>query len=957
MANLGLLSILNYDKQKLMALASLRSVKQTHTDIKNKELEYDFVKDNMLGTDVSSRYYIPDYLYKSKSKTYSYDPRLTLGIYLNHITNEYRKFNDIKKIKVPFSWYDWTDLGKDLNKLIDLPQKFKPDCSYVCTNYFNKQLQRELEEKIKGTFVEKEDQEDTNNKDGNNKSPPKRKRKSTKYQMQKYSYCKDDNSDSQPGFRIFKNHLKSKPDVKSLQSKSFLYSEASAPISLVFLTENGNVQVETIPNEDNEDKQQYSLVHNKLIQNYVNAFKKDDEHYKEEIYVDSQQELQELFETMGPLDTTTPRIPLDTYSVELNESLFVFDGPGYLKSHNPSNRHEQIFHDSITKSLQTKELLIEKYFEEVLLSRTKTHLQGGHFDWRFFSGDINQEDREMVLSRLLSNWFKLTNNAGLFSWIAHGNLLAYSFNGLNFPWDDDIDVQMPFADLAKLAERFNQSLIIEDPEEGYGRFFIDVSSSLTHRISGNNNNHIDARFIDVDTGLFIDITALAVSSADTSMRFKDRLEAIQQKGLDVQHEDPNIFEGIYDDLSRDFMRKLAKENLPLYKQLRLFERESKHSRGKLLKDKSPAERYDLNYKMQAVNCRNNHFVSLDELSPLKRSFYEKIPIFVPHNVTAILLDEYKPQRKLSAQFHDHTYLPQLRLWIPNNILTNVFRDERQRRDYNMLSEADMENLLKEESVLVEYSKTFDATLIREKEKEVYMDENIKDKDEILSKLIIGKKFPTLRKDRFMSRLEKEAANHYGLKLDKDLLQSKMIDQLHLEFSKQVDYNVLGSNLPVDGLNFNNYGVLYKDILKKVREEHYEPDFEMKKQEIEESVRKARNNIDREARQKELNELLDNEIKSKFDKNTPKPKMILKGQNGEIPPERPPIKPAEEDQERGQEEGTHDFEGKPIDPKKQKEIVEAEQQKAGDELPQIEIDPIKEAERLQKIHPAGQGEIL
>lgn len=890
-ANLGLLSILNYDKERILALTTLRSIVETTTDLKNKQLDAGFVKKNLLDTAISSKYYIPDYLINSKSKTYQYDPRLTVGIYLNHITSEFKKDNDLSKLKVPFSWYDWTDLGSHLNKLINLPQKFKPDCSYVCTNYFNKQLQRELEEKIRGTFTDKEEI------DPDTGAPIKKKparRRNSKYQNQKYNYCKDDNSDTQPGFRIFKNHLKSKPDVKNLQSKSYLYSEASAPISITFLTKKGNLQVETISNDNKENKQDYGLLNNKLISKYVNYFKQTKQ-TKEDIYVDTSEEVANLYDSITLETLNYSPLPLDNYSIELEQTQFEFNGPEYLKTTTPSNTHEKNFHKSITNSLKTKELLIEKYFEEVLLSRTMNNMYGGHFDWRFFSGDVLPDERQSVLSRLLQNWFRLTTNAGLHSWIGHGNLLAYSFNGLNFPWDDDIDVQMPFKDFAMFAEKFNGTLVVEDPEEGYGRYYVDVTSSLTHRLKGNNNNHIDARFVDIDTGLFIDITALAVSPSDTSMRFKDRYEKLIQKGEEIKFRDPNYIEGVHDDVSKQDMTKLSRENLPLYKQLRQFERESRLNKGKLLKDKTPEERYDINYKLQTFNCRNDHFVSLDEISPLKRSFFEKIPVFVPNNVSAILLDEYKPQRKLAAKFRGFTYLPQIRIWVPDKSLSNTIKDSEKRKNLNLLTEEDMEMLLEDETVLAEYYKTYDATLIREKEREIMDDESIENKDELLSKLIIGKSFPSMRKDVFISRLENAYQKEHQISFDKDALKKIMLVQLHSEYAKEVDYNVLGSGTPQD-INFNGIGKSFKDYLSAAQKMNYEPDFELIKEELQEQIRKSKNNIERRKKEAELNKLLDAEMKQKFNGGIPKPKMILKGEVENV--ERPKNKPMDAEDDPG-----------------------------------------------------------
>ena len=78
-------------------------------------------------------------------------------------------------------------------------------------------------------------------------------------------------------------------------------------------------------------------------------------------------------------------------------------------------------------------------------------------------------------------------------------------------WDNDIDVQVPIMDLHKLSLQFNQTIVVEDPEDGFGRYFLDIGSFITLREKGNGNNNIDARFIDIDTGLYIDITALALS--------------------------------------------------------------------------------------------------------------------------------------------------------------------------------------------------------------------------------------------------------------------------------------------------------------------------------------------------------------------------------------------------------------------------------------------------------------
>ncbi|CCH46166.1 putative secreted protein [Wickerhamomyces ciferrii] len=953
-ANLGLLSILKYDKQRIIALTSLKSYIQTPTDLKNKNLDLSFVRDNKLSTNISTNYFIPDYLYNGQSKTYTFDPRLSIGIYLNHINEKFQSNNDLSKIKLPFSWYDWTDLGSSLNKLINLPQNFKPDCSYVCTNYFNKELQKELEEKIKGTFVEQfEDDQQQQPENGPKKKPRRIKKRPTKHQLQKYSYCNDDNSEFQPGFRIFKNHLKSRPDVKALQSKSFLYSEAQSPISLTFLTPNGNLQFETLSNEGKTDKQEFGLLRNKMIQNYKKSFvqnQQSTDQDSKDIFIDPKNELNSMLSTIGPkLPNHSPKLPLDQFTLELNQSQFIFDAPNYLRTNDkPQSKHQEIFTNSLKSSLQTKELFIEKYFREVLLSRTTNHLQGGHFDWRFFSGDINQHDRSIILSRLLQNWFKLTSNSGLISWLAHGQLLSYDFNGLNFPWDDDLDVQMPFQDFAKFSELYNGTLVIEDPNIGLGRYFIDVTNSLTHRLKGNNNNHIDARFIDVDTGLFIDITALAVSPSDLPRKYENDYKNLMQKGEELKHVDPNAFDGIYDDLDKETMRELIKVNPELYKQLRQFQRESQRSTGRLITGKTSEEKYDINYKLQIFNCRNDHFISMKDLSPLKRSFHEKIPVFIPNNISSILLDEYKQQKTLTNEYQGYHYLPQLRLWIQSGKISNIVRDEDKRRDNNLITEQDVIKLLEQDDeILFEYAKTWDITLIREKEKEILRDQSLSsvDKDYYLERLIMTRSFPSMRKDFFISKLEDENFINQKIRFDKELLQTIMIEQLHKEYQNKVDYNSLGyektSETDTKVIEFNKIGESYKTILKKVQIENFEPDVEIKKQELESKLKKSNSDSEKFKINEELTRLLKNEIIEKFDEDSPKPKILNKG---EVPGviERPKPKPMDDEDDTGVVQGVEHQDGKVQEVDKGKDNNEGLK-----DLPKIEMDPEKEFERLDK----------
>ncbi|QEL61594.1 hypothetical protein CJJ09_003741 [Candidozyma auris] len=173
-----------------------------------------------------------------------------------------------------------------------------------------------------------------------------------------------------------------------------------------------------------------------------------------------------------------------------------------------------------------------KYFDEAkLVNSDKSKVFGEHHDWRFFDGlTINTDKQTLVLHRLIKNYLQFCRSHGLVTWIAHGSLLSWYWNGMAFPWDSDTDAQMPISDLHRLAREFNQSLVIENVGvddaagdksafNGMSSFFIDVGSSITHRDRGNGMNNIDARFIDVATGLYVDITALSVSNESAPARY------------------------------------------------------------------------------------------------------------------------------------------------------------------------------------------------------------------------------------------------------------------------------------------------------------------------------------------------------------------------------------------------------------------------------------------------------
>lgn len=195
----------------------------------------------------------------------------------------------------------------------------------------------------------------------------------------------------------------------------------------------------------------------------------------------------------------------DRVAVSTSTDAFRFNADN-LTSPSHLNKESE-FHAVFVKKAIAAVRRSPKFFYELWLSRNA--VLGVHYDWRFFRQVRRGEDATHTLHHLVRTWSAFTHQEGVVTWIAHGALLGWFWNGLTLPWDSDIDVQMPVMELDRLARRYNNTIIVQDPKEGDGRYLLEVSPGYVERSRGNGNNVIDARFIDMRSGIYLDITGLA----------------------------------------------------------------------------------------------------------------------------------------------------------------------------------------------------------------------------------------------------------------------------------------------------------------------------------------------------------------------------------------------------------------------------------------------------------------
>lgn len=266
-----------------------------------------------------------------------------------------------------------------------------------------------------------------------------------------------------------------------------------------------------------------------------------------------------------------------------------------------------------------------RYFKEGSLLE-QPHLS--HYDLRFYYNRIEPIDRLAILHRIARSWFRFTNRLELRTWISHGTLLGYYFNGLVMPWDDDLDVQVTALSFEKLKE-YNGTVLI-DYDDGFnpGKYLIDINPWYGVR-SKESDNKIDARFIDVDSGLYIDITTLSHDYIDRG--------AFDDGGLTEMYK---VFNPGFDQIMTETDKYL----------------------------KEVEEKFNQSMKDEGlVFCKDYHVYNVDELTPLIPTVFEGEVGYVPGNIQNLLLREYKRKSLYLYEYKGFIFDKIKRMWTHKSI--------------------------------------------------------------------------------------------------------------------------------------------------------------------------------------------------------------------------------------------------------------------------------------------------
>ncbi|EON61750.1 hypothetical protein W97_00966 [Coniosporium apollinis CBS 100218] len=195
----------------------------------------------------------------------------------------------------------------------------------------------------------------------------------------------------------------------------------------------------------------------------------------------------------------------------------------------------------------------------------------GHYDVRYYHGVVSYDERTDTLRHMIRAYLQFFRAEGIETWIAHGTLLGWWWNGMLLPWDWDVDVQVSGATLAHLATHYNRTLhdYTSPSLAGPRSYLLDINPWSRERERGDGQNIIDARWIDTRNGLYIDITGLSETHPDLAPGVVSCKNYHRYRMEDLYPLRESLYEGVPALIPNDYVKILTDE----YQEKALVEKE------------------------------------------------------------------------------------------------------------------------------------------------------------------------------------------------------------------------------------------------------------------------------------------------------------------------------------------------------------------------------------------------
>ncbi|KAL3421344.1 mannosylphosphate transferase [Phlyctema vagabunda] len=200
-----------------------------------------------------------------------------------------------------------------------------------------------------------------------------------------------------------------------------------------------------------------------------------------------------------------------------------------------------------------------KYFHE-----PGSNDQLGHYDIRYYTEPVSYDEHRNSLRYLIRAYLTAFRRHNVETWIAHGTLLGWWWNGKIMPWDPDLDTQVSASTLTWLGENLNMTYhnytgLSPTGETVNRTYLLDINPNSAERVRGDGQNVIDARFIDISNGMFIDITGLSETNPSVQPGIWSCKNYHRYRTRDLYPLRETVFEGVPATVPYSFDKILTEE--------------------------------------------------------------------------------------------------------------------------------------------------------------------------------------------------------------------------------------------------------------------------------------------------------------------------------------------------------------------------------------------------------------
>ncbi|KAF9875701.1 hypothetical protein CkaCkLH20_06633 [Colletotrichum karsti] len=157
---------------------------------------------------------------------------------------------------------------------------------------------------------------------------------------------------------------------------------------------------------------------------------------------------------------------------------------------------------AVTRTDESREQPAAGYFPESSFS--------AHYDPRFATKPLNATAERDAVKVLVQTYLSTLRDLGVQTWLAHNALLGWWWNKQVLPWDVRPAAQLSENGIKFLAAYYNMTTwYYKYPRVPGGREFqLEVNPAYVSGAAVDGSDAVDARWIDMENGVFVDVTAV-----------------------------------------------------------------------------------------------------------------------------------------------------------------------------------------------------------------------------------------------------------------------------------------------------------------------------------------------------------------------------------------------------------------------------------------------------------------